>query len=302
MPIEPASARPCSRPRSTLNRAPTAKRTLDARRRTLLATALVFLAACGEPRLDSHTPLPVSEEEQGQTFVPAEYWVSKHVTTTVVDIPFLENLDWLAAQSTSYYLEHWTVEGTTITAHEELCRMEIEEVMGTQTIIPPQFYDCCSHSERTGSLTELAVGAEYSAPDLLTVYGADLEDPWTEPLPEDGSDARVLDTDADGHPGITSIIDGWIGDGYAEVYVAQRTITDLVGTLVRQDRLEGHIYMGLEQTILGASEGDDWATQDGFQSKQDGVPEHNFFIVQALSGPVTCEELLADPNFESLFE
>lgn len=266
----------------------------------LLVTLL--LAACGEPRLESHTPIPVDEEEEGQAFAPAEYWINKQVTTTVVDIPFLENMDWLAAQSTSYYLERWEINGNTVTTHEELCLMEIEEVMGTQTIIPPQFYDCCSHSERTAELEVLEVGTSYEALDILTIYGANLSEPWTEALPQEGTDARVVDTDQDGQPGITSIIDGWIGDGYAEVYIAQRTITDLVGTLVRQDRVEGHILMGLEQAILGATEGDDWATQDGFQSKQDGVPEHNFFIMQALPGPTSCAELLADPGFEALFE
>jgi len=250
----------------------------------------------GCSKLESYTPQEVSDAEAGDTFKPARYWALKQVTTTVVNVPFLSGIDALAAQSFNYYVLEWRQEGDTIYQDELLCVTEISEVMGVQTVVPDQFYIYHGFQTRKAEVSTMKVGADYIAPDNLSVYGAALDDPWSDPLPTSATSSTELDSDQDGSPGFTSVITGWLGDGYAEVYVAQRSVTTMSGQVVSNDRIEGNIAMDLEQVILGASEGDEWAAADGYESVQDPDPSHNFFILQALSGSMTCDQLLSQKD------
>lgn len=266
-----------------------------------IVLTLLHLVGCNRNRIESYTPSEVSSVEEGDTFQPATYWALRWVTTTVVDAPILSAFDFLATQSRDYYIVEWRQDGLVVTQDEVKCALEISEVAGMQVSMPEQFFEYCAARVRMAELSEMTVGADYTS-DVLTLYGAQLENPYYEDLPTEADDARVEDSDRDGHPGITSIIEGWLGDGYAEVYVTQRAYTRLTGQIVRSDRIEGYIDQDVDQTVLGASEGDNWASGDGYGTRSDGVPEHNFFVMQALDGPMTCDEMNALPDKDSLFE
>ncbi len=268
---------------------------------------LAFAAVCGlavtacSDRITSYEPAGVVEEERGDTFQPARYWAMLWVTTTVIDAPILSSFEFLATQSRDYYVLEWEETGGHVYQHETKCALEISEVVGIQASMPQQFFDCCASRTTDATLSDMVVGADYSA-DVFTLYGAALGDPWEEDLPTDPDDPRVEDTDLDGHPGITSIIEGWLGDGYAEVYVTQRAHTVLDGRVISAGRIEGYIDQVVEQTVLGASEGDDWASGDGYGTRPDGVPEHNYFILQALDTPMDCATMNSLPDKDALFE
>lgn len=261
-------------------------------RGTVASILSLLCLACGrnEPANvpETRTPPPVSEEEAGDTFNPAQYWALKQVFTTLVVLPVLGPTE-IAAQSENFYVLEMTRDGLTLIQQETYCWSSFQEVMGMSTWLLDGFYDATGVTERRAQLDTAEVGASYLAPDVLTVYGATLADPAGDALPTEPTDSRVEDFDHDGHPGFTAVVDGWLG--YAESYLVQRTVTTMSGTVIRADRIEGSISNTLEQNILDASKW--WAGLEGFESVPSGKPEENFFILQALDGPMTCAELEA---------
>ncbi len=84
----------------------------------------------------------------------------------------------------------------------------------------------------------------------VTVIGADLEDPWSDPLPFAASDSRVTDPDGDDQPGVTVQVSGMV-DG--QVYMTQRLVRELRGTLQADGTMRGNVIGGNESEVLGAS-------------------------------------------------
>lgn len=249
------------------------------------------LSACGgrdadQEELEVHTPQPVSEEQEGDLFEPAQYWALRQVFTTLVVLPVVGTTE-MAAQSDNYYVLTMRRDGDTLVQDETYCWTSFEEVAGISTWLTDDFYAATGVSQRIAQLSEPVVGGRYLAPEVLTVYGADLADPARDSLPTDPDDRRVVDVEGDGNPGFTAVVDGWIG--HAESYMVQRTVTTMSGQIIRDDRIEGTIDNTLEQIILDATKW--WAGLDGFESVPSGKPEENFFILQAVDGPMSCDQL-----------
>lgn len=247
-----------------------------------------------DDELQSRTPPPVVEEELGDSFQAGQHWVLKQVMTTNVVLPFVGETS-MSAQSQNFMIIDMVQEGESLYQYETYCWSDFEEVAGMRTYLPDAFYNSLEGTLREGTLSDLEVGATYSAPDYLTVYGAELTDPSRDPLPSELSDSRVIDEEGDGAPGFTAVVTGWMGD--ADVYMTQRTFTTMTGQVISSTRIEGTITNSLEQNILDATTW--WAALEGFESVPSGVPEQNFFIMLALDEPITCEEL--EQTHESLF-
>ena len=84
----------------------------------------------------------------------------------------------------------------------------------------------------------------------VTIIGAELDDPWTDALPREASDPRVTDPDGDGEPGATVEVSGMV-DG--QVYMVQRLVRELRGTLLADGTMRGSVVGGNESEVLGAS-------------------------------------------------
>ena len=267
----------------------------------LFPVLLLVCGACGgrheeEPTLDVHTQAEVDDEQVGQTFDPPRFWAMKQVVTTLVVVPFNGETE-MAAQTASYTVMEWEVQGDgSIIQHEHYCWSEISEVAGMTTSLPEAFYDAANSDERDAVLSDMTVGSTYIAADHLSLYGAELDDPVGEALPTSPDDPRVVDFEGDGKPGFTAIVSGWLGT--AEAYMAQRSVTTMQGQLLNQGRIEGGVTQTLEQQILDADKW--WAAMDGFQSVPDPEPSHNYFVLKATDGEMTCDELAG--VYTSFFE
>lgn len=171
----------------------------------------------------------------------------------------------------------WERDGTAVTWAETVCGMEQSEVFGTLTSFPPAFVDAIEPVLREAWLDEAAVGAELSAGPWVELVGVALNDP-SDPLPTDADDPHVVDSDRDGHPGVTVHVDQSIlGEG--DVYVIQRTTTTLTGVMVADDRVEGYVEATTEQVVLGAST---WWLELDTDTRPDPDPTHSWFVWQEI--------------------
>jgi hypothetical protein len=124
----------------------------------------------------------------------------------------------------------------------------------TQAIVPPP----------TPLMVDLVDGrVRLRRPPSPTPIGIELDDPAVDPLPDDPADARLVDADRDGKPGITVTIT--VGGGLTgELYLARREIFSWEAFLVGTDSIEGVVTDSSEQLVLGASDpiflgaGADW--------------------------------------------
>ena len=90
-------------------------------------------------------------------------------------------------------------------------------------------------------------------PATPTPVGIRLDDPFTEPLPADPDDPRIVDDDGDGNPGITVTIR--VSDELTgELYIARREIFAYEAFLTDPDLLTGTVTDDSEQLIIGASD------------------------------------------------
>ena len=81
--------------------------------------------------------------------------------------------------------------------------------------------------------------------------GAELGSPGSDTLPTSTGDARLVDQDLDGNPGITVRVDAGLVAG--DIYLVQRSSYAYEGIVTDHDRVEAYVDFEQDQSILGAS-------------------------------------------------
>ncbi len=118
------------------------------------------------------------------------------------------------------------------------------------TTIPDGFVDALGAQLFEARVWLDDVGVRLETPRSWAVVGADLARPESDPLPSTADADEVRDDDGDGHPGVTIHVGGMI-DG--DVYVAQRSWSELSGRLLADGSFAGTVRFDQEQAVLGAS-------------------------------------------------
>jgi len=131
----------------------------------------------------------------------------------------------------------------------EACEIELTPVISIQASVPEALRASVYPLETDMGQT-VGVGLErrYSSGALVELWGVRLERPASDPFPTAPDDERILDLDADGHPGATLLV-----GSACEAYLAQRRVTHFVGQQVAFGRLEGEALSSTEQLIVDAS-------------------------------------------------
>jgi hypothetical protein len=122
----------------------------------------------------------------------------------------------------------------------------------------------------------------------VAVVGAELEDPASDPLPEEADDPRVTDPDGDDHPGVTVRVEGLVS---GEIYLVQRMIRGLEGDLARDGRMIGNVRGTNEQQTLGASNLILRAFTPTFVA--DPAPDRNTFSWVPIASHEGCADIVA---------
>lgn len=195
--------------------------------------ALLFLVACGgkdgtdpiEFEIaeveDSGVPLDSGETgdtDTGEAEPPVDRMTMAgvEVISTIVTDPSGFTTDQETSITTSWVLVAWERSGIEVTWTETLCGIESSEVFSTTTSFSDAFVETMPVRERSGTLSEASIGAGFVGGPFVDLVSVELEDPVGEALPEEPDDARVLDQDGDGRPGVTVVIDNaLLGEGEA---------------------------------------------------------------------------------------
>ena len=150
----------------------------------------------------------------------------------------------------SYYLQEYTQNGEDLTVTETLCDIAIDApTAGTTIRLGPGFAAAQPQITRAGAIIAGIDSYEFSLELTYVARGVTLTDVINEELPTDPADARVVDADNDGNPGLTLLLDGILS---GQLFEVQRDFTELTGTQTSADRIEGLARWGSELSYLGS--------------------------------------------------
>jgi hypothetical protein len=243
----------------------------------------------GEP-LDTDQPQDTGDPgDTGDADPEPQRFALLEVVSTQMDDPNPFSSDTGITQLYAWKQVDLVRDGVDIRWTETVCAMESTEVFGTLTVYPDALVHSMPAAERSATLSDTVTGATFTMASHVTLLGADLVDPATDPMPDEASDPEQWDQDGDGNPGVTVVVEqSLLGEG--EVYVAQRTFTAYDGVLISAERMEGYVDSDNEQVILDASA---WWLELDTNSQDDPEPSHSYFVLQQVDAGTDCDGILA---------
>lgn len=212
-------------------------------------------------------------------------WARAQVTTALVDIPIVGEM---ASRTMAVTLLRLRQEGSEVVVDEKVCRLTTQAPTRlVSTTYPDAFVRAVSGNQRRGRIKVDDGRIRYVEPKQAYWRGMQPGVDVAGPMPVDSNDPRVGDVDADGQPGLTVKVGG-IVDG--EIFLVQRSWSELDGVLRSRNRIEGSIAWGSEEQILGAS-----SSLLESSPKKRPAPEtrKNFFRMRRVPKSATCAEVLA---------
>ena len=212
-------------------------------------------------------------------------WAMLQVYPRIAQLPLVGE-----SRQTSYVVQLVDVaqEGMSLVMTDRYCFTYIEESSSLATTeIPDAFMRSLRPHPRTATLHEDDGAFALEQPPYIEVRGAVLENPETDELPVDPDDARVVDQDEDGFPGMTVNVT-LLGFMDEQIYVVQRVQYELQGSVVSTDRIEGLIRWSDEQVVLEATSS---LLLAGSDSEPDPDPANHWFVMLRAEEDWTCEWL-----------
>jgi hypothetical protein len=241
----------------------------------LLAVAVAVGAAA-----DAQSSPPVALDLSGT-------WAEMQLLSEFATLPLVGEV-----ARTSTTILRVTIEqiGAALTQRWTYCATEIDNGSAiASTVIPDAFLVSLGEAAAAATLDASLSPASFVQPWTTEVRGARLNDPERDPLPTRADDARVVDQDGDGKPGLTVRVSA-LGIISGEVYIVQRVRTRLVGTLVSPDRIEGLVEWSTEQVTLGATS---FLFLSGLPSRPDPLAGSSSFVIQRVDPTWECADILA---------
>lgn len=263
----------------------------------VLAVAALPLVAVGlrgqETASDQDIAAGQEETAAASPLVPGLY-ASRQSFSAIVKTPPLGRRQ--TGLTISYALHDVTLEDGILMASTRFCSVEPIPFGGVKSTMPEEFVAAMAPA-RVAVAVEGPEGGPWTVDfdEWTIVIGAELDDPVSDPLPEDKKDPRVTDPDDDGKPGATVYLSGMIK---GRTYVVQRLTRGMHGSLTADGHMQGALSGRAEQTTLGASN----PILSKFKAVflDETVAAHNVFEWLPVPEGMTCSELLDD--VESLFE
>lgn len=185
--------------------------------------------------------------------------------------------------------------GHRIKEQRTVCSVETTQLIGLKTLVPKAVAQAGGTMAIEATIFSEEEGGSYSSEAEVQLWGAKLKDPLADPMPtvDDAQDPTLVDTDGDGKPGATLRI-----DGICDIYVTQRAVATVVGTVDKDGNITGEGLHTTEQHVLSA-------TKPICAQKYTTAPNdlHNSFLLGRGSsyggidtsgdGVVDCDELIA---------
>lgn len=255
----------------------------------ILSGSITALACAA---LTTAFPAPGAAQDAPELVPPGRYASRQYVSNRALTRP---SNRYIRVRTTSILLHEVFESDSGLTVRNRYCSVEQEPLGRVRTSLGPAFVAAMPVWESALALDEEAGGAgAVRIAEHAMALGAELDDPGRDPLPRDADDPRVVDSDGDGHPGVTVDVDGLVS---GQVFLAQRLVRGLRGTVGGDGRMTGTVTGTGEQEVIGASNGILRTFTPEFEHNPD--PERNTFVWVPVPLDSTCESVLADRD--SLF-
>jgi hypothetical protein len=196
---------------------------------------------------------------------------------------------YMRVTTTSLVLHRVSVSGEETRVTSRYCTVEQEPLGRVRTTLGSAFVNAIPAWEVTAEVNGPAGGPwSVTLPVHTVVIGAELSDPRRDPLPMDVDDERVIDGDGDGQPGVTVEVEGFV-DG--QVYLVQRLVRGLRGTLMPNGHMSGYVIGSSDQEVVGASN----TVLRAFTPRFHQEPEESLhtFLWRPVPDGSTCPDVLA---------
>ncbi len=192
---------------------------------------------------------------------------------------------------TTYARVQITQSGTSIAAMQTECSVSVTPYKGNVTTYPDAAVASIPVMSTPGTLSAAFVGATYTAEQQVQLVGWKTQaDPKTDPLPTLANDARVFDADGDGNPGVTLKVSGGLAAG--DIYVVNRSLIDLSGTVLSANRIAGPSHTLLEQTVVGANPM--LLKQQVTATPNPDAAASTFTLSRLVAGKDTCADIITE--------
>ena len=210
------------------------------RRRPILLLALLALLLTGAG--------PADNADSDKVPALEGRWAKKVVMTSVSDPPIVGEV---TARTITYLKVDLRQEGRTLRLANQTCDIDIDsDSRAIRTVIPTAFVEAMPDGRRRGVVVASEEGPQMHINRQRSVLGARLRQPVFERLPTSSDDPRLVDTDGDGHPGVTVRIEGLV-DG--ELYLVQRAWDAYTGQLQSPTSITGTVSWETEQSVVGST-------------------------------------------------
>lgn len=149
--------------------------------------------------------------------------------------------------------------GRQVRMKAEPCSVGLPNIPNVAELVLPDALDALLRTKVTEEEGEFLsaedpLGATLTPPRVLVLLGADLENPFDDPLPTVEMPERAIDEDEDGNPGVTIAADTVLCRQPEDAYVTVRLIADTGGMIADLDRFGGTVEASIEPTFLGFSD------------------------------------------------
>jgi len=184
--------------------------------------------------------------------------------------------------------------GHRIQETRNVCSVVTTKLLGMQTTVPKEVAQGVGALSVRSTIFEDTTGGSYGADPEIQIWGAKLADELSDPMPTkiDAADPRLADTDNDGNPGATLKV-----TGICDIWVTQRAIAKLVGTIDNKGRITGQGLHTTEQHVLKTT-----LPVCGQKYTTPATDAHNRFVMtrakdipaadENKDGKVDCDELV----------
>lgn len=215
----------------------------------IFGASLLVITACGtsadRSALDAGEGSKVDDALAAK--VVGTYAIRSNLAT-IQKIPVIGNTPSL---SSTYSLVSIVRAGEGLVVQEKACRIQISGSGPVVQSIPDALPQSIPLLTSPFRIWQDASSIRIAKDPVSAVLGATLSDPEKEALPTKPTDARVIDQDADGHPGVTVKVSGSLVSG--EIYLVQRLRNSWAGTLNANGQLAALLTDAGEQSVIDAS-------------------------------------------------
>lgn len=195
------------------------------------------------------------------------------------------------------YLVEIEQDGAVLTETRRLCDTLLSEILGMKIEIPDVVLESIDFvGVDQGVVSTLKVGGTYVSSTEVALWGLDLAEPTSEPIPSEADDPRVIDSDSDGNPAVTFQV-----GSDCQRYQGQRQIIKYRGSFTAPNQIDGESTGVTDVVAFGGSD-DFCAIAPAVESND---PHSRFRMVRVdgrggsydadadADGAFSCEEAMA---------